>query len=126
MRKQHAAHNESVCLLLKSNGSYNDWVVTTAFYSALHYVQNEMFPLTIGTTTYNDFENYYTSIIRYRKSKHKTTIDLVQSQMPTVGPVYRWLHDVCMTARYKNYQISLKKSNRAYNNLKTIKSACVK
>lgn len=46
MRKQHAIHNEEACDFLLSSNKFNDWVITTAFYSALHFVQHEIFPLT--------------------------------------------------------------------------------
>ena len=127
MRKQHAEHNEKACLLLEKNGNFDDWVITTAFYSALHYVQYELFPLVRGAKTFPDFENYYASIsFQNRKSKHKETIDLVQLEIQAVGSMYRWLHDASRTARYKNYFVSKEKSERAVSNLQKIKNACAR
>ena len=43
----HAKHNESVCNYLGRNSAFGDWVITSAFYSAMHYVRHLMIPATI-------------------------------------------------------------------------------
>ena len=109
MKKEHAEHNERVCdYLLASEGKYNDWVVTTAFYSALHYVQHEIFPLDIGGVEYLNFDDYYGKNFRAARNtnKHVETINLVKVHFSLGLSNYKFLHDACMNARYKNYVVS--------------------
>lgn len=40
----HGQHNEEVCDLLLLQKKYPDWVITTAFYAALHFVSYKIFP----------------------------------------------------------------------------------
>lgn len=128
MSKAHAEHNEKACDFLLSDGNFKDWVITTAFYSALHFVQNEMFPLTDSSgTVYNSFNHYYNAVLRLSNiSKHKGTKDLVQTKIPLAFPQYRWLFDACMNARYTNYGVSARKAAQAKSNLTTLKTHLTK
>ncbi|MNE72730.1 hypothetical protein D3C80_1686970 [compost metagenome] len=126
MSKQHAEHNEKVCDLLIADGKFNDWIVTTAFYSALHYAQNEIFPYETGGVTYRNFNHYYSSLPNSKASKHTVTLRLVGSEMSVCEQSYRWLLDACHTARYKNYNISKKKASTAKSKLDKIKSVLTK
>lgn len=125
MRKQHAIHNEEVCDFLLASDKFNDWVVTTAFYSALHFVQHEIFPLTEGGQVYTDLNEYYGKVLKKKNqnfTKHFATIQLVNSKLPKCSPFYRWLHDACMTARYTNYEVSSSKAKQARNYLSLLRS----
>lgn len=116
MRKKHAIHNQEVCDFLLSTNRFNDWVITTAFYAGLHFVQHELFPLIDGNKTYADLNEYYGSVLKKQNkhlSKHFATIQLVNSKLPECSAYYRWLHDACMTARYNNYTVSDKKAKQA-------------
>lgn len=124
MRKQQAVHNEEACDFLLSSNKFNDWVVTTSFYSALHFVQHEIFPLTEGGKTYNDLNVYYGKVLKKRNerlTKHTATIQLVGLKLPKCSAYYRWLHDACMTARYTNYNVSFNKAKQARDYLRLLK-----
>lgn len=129
MRKQHAIHNEEACdFLLKSN-KFNDWVITTAFYSALHFVQHEIFPVDENGETYLDLNIYYAKVLKKKNkriTKHFATIQLVTSKLPKCSPYYRWLHDACMSARYTNYNVSVEKAKQAREYLKLLKKQLLK
>lgn len=80
MRKEHAIHNEAACDFLLSSKRFNDWVVTTAFYSALHFIQHELFPLINAGKSYPDLNIYYGSVLRKKQkglTKHHATLQLV-------------------------------------------------
>ncbi len=127
MSKEHAEHNEKLSDFLIEEGNYKDWVITTAFYSALHFVHNEIFPLTIGTDVYNNFNCYYNAIIKpLGKSKHHATKELVNLHIPNANGQYRWLFDSCMNARYSNYAVSREKALQAKSNLKSLKTHLIK
>jgi hypothetical protein len=126
--KAHAERNERVSKLLHEGGTYFDWVVTTAFYSALHYVQNEIFPLSDGRDNYISFDNYYNRVHRgvRKPKKHQAIISLVAKEIPPVGAKYRFLHDNSYTARYRNYAIPEAIANQAQEYLQDIKENCAK
>ncbi len=123
MQKEHAIHNEAACDFLLANGNFSDWVVTTAFYSALHYVQHEIFPLTEQGVNFPDLDSYYHHLKQngIQKSKHRVTINLVNTHLKNEAPKYRWLYDSCMNARYTNYEISNTLATQARNYLNEIK-----
>jgi len=125
MKKEHAKHNEDACHYLNQSGKYNDWVITTAFYSAMHYVQYELFPMEVGSEAFDNFNSYYRSVCNYidvRPSKHQITIELVHTKLPNCNRFYRWLHDECFSARYSNYKVTCQKSNMAMKYLNNIKA----
>lgn len=129
MRKEHSIHNEKVCDLLLKDGNYNDWVVTAAFYSALHLVLHQIFPLKIGKIDYNNFNRYYFNVVKKysnSKSKHQAIKDLVVNNLNECSNSYRWLFDNCMSARYNNYKVSKPLAIKARNELDKIKSICTK
>jgi hypothetical protein len=118
VKKKHAIHNKNACAYLLKSKKYNDWVITTAFYSALHFVQNEIFPLKDAGTVYPDFNIYFSKVLRKKNrklNKHAATIQLVNTHLTAVSSYYRWLHDACMTTRYKNYIVSDNKALHAKN-----------
>lgn len=125
-KKIHAQRNEKLCVTLKGEGVYHDWSITTAFYSSLHYLQFEIFPFNDGKRVYPTFDNYYNSLVGKKNSRHKTTIDLVYSELPDAGDNYKWLHDTCRTARYHNYNMPDAVSTLAIQRLEEIKDLLIK
>ena len=128
MRKAHAEHNERLCILLLKDGSFNDWVVTTAFYSAVNFVKHQIFPLNYGGTKYADFDSYIAFLLGQKPNvnPHKTLIELTRMHLINGKKEYRWLHDQCHTARYNNYIVSEDIAKEAKNKLDHIKSVCSK
>ncbi|MBK9533864.1 MAG: hypothetical protein IPO10_01555 [Flavobacteriales bacterium] len=129
--KGHAAHNEAACDLLNTSGTFPDWVITTAFYSALHLVYEKLFPLTEKGETLNSFDQYFGS--RYARkgpgdkpSKHEATVDLVKSHLPGVASYYRLLKDSCHNARYRSYVVKPYEATVARNQLQNIKAGLAK
>src|SRR5665213_845583 len=102
MGRDHAEHNRDCCNSLHSVGKFNDWVVTTTFYAALHFVSNEIFPLSVKGKRYVDLDDYYRQLPNPKKSKHLELNELVRRNISLVKGQYKWLYDNCMSARYKN------------------------
>src|ERR1700709_1747985 len=105
MRKIHAQHNLDLCLDLISKGGYSDWVTTTAFYSAVHFVEHALFPLIENSVEYTTFDDYY-STKQFVISKHKVKSNLVFKYINHVGAIYKGLLDECNNARYIDYQVT--------------------
>lgn len=122
--KTHSEHNYEVCEFLLSDKRFYDWVVTTAFYSALHLVQEEIFPFSDDEGyTYSSFEQYFSKSLTegVKISKHQSTIKLVEQRIKGAGNFYRSLHDMCRTCRYRNYHVSPKKAKVAKSYLDKIR-----
>lgn len=130
MKKQHANHNEEICDYLIKHGKAHDWVVTTAFYSALHHVQHEIFPYTVGAKEYSSFDEYYNSHFSSTKNKpsqHQCTIDLCYEKLGTdIGSRYKSLHDTCRKARYHNFKINPQIAEMSRKHLTEIKGLLTK
>jgi hypothetical protein len=129
LRLNQAEHNQDACLKLDTVGCFPDWVVTTAFYSAVHYIQYKLFPLTGHDGTklvmhqtfidYNETVNPHNS-----KSRHNIMLMLVKHHAKNIEPEYRALYDNCLTARYSDYRISPDVATMSKEDLASIKSYC--
>lgn len=126
MPSPHGLHNEQACRLLLQSGQFSDWVVTTAFYAAMHYLYHQIFPLTTGGKKFVNFEQYYQSLPDKKPNKHQATLTLVYKELNGAYTAYKWLHDNCFTARYHDYQIFPPIANTAMNRLLTVKRFCIK
>lgn len=122
MSKEHANHNAELCDLLLNNGNFNDWVVTTAFYAALHFSLAHIFPLEEDGESFQSVDAYK-QVKKLSISKHAITKNLVKKKIREVSANYNWLWDACYTARYKNYLVDKAKAEKAVSFLNLIKSA---
>ncbi len=123
----HAKHNSDVCLHLTNETDYYDWIVTTAFYSSLHYIEHRLFPLEINKTIYQSFDEYYHkcfSVKEHRPNKHKVRSKLVDKYMESIAFCYNRLKDCCYTARYDDYNISKPTATSAQVLLSSIEKFC--
>jgi len=125
--KGHGAHNEAACDALHAAKDFPDWVITTAFYAAMHYVYENVFPLEEGDATHASFEAWYsathgTTAPGHRPTKHEATVDLVKKELPAVASHYRMLKDACHNARYRNYKVKPHEAAIARQQLASIKA----
>lgn len=131
MSLSHAKHNKKACQHLLGVKQFNDWVITTAFYSALHFMHSVLFPDSYEYNTngdlkkFNSFETFY-SALNTRKSKHRVLLDMVEEHIADekVIDAFTTLKELCWTARYSNYQQSGAVANESYNNLELIEEYC--
>jgi len=125
MGLEHAIHNEKLCDMLLSTKKYNDWVVTTAFYSAIHFIDHKLFPCVINGKDYKTFNLYYDVAVKSNQlSKHTLKAKLISDMLPKINAEYRWLKDACQTARYVDYLVTTGQAEAANLYLKTIKRNC--
>jgi hypothetical protein len=129
---QQAIHNKEPCFIIKDLKNYNDWVITTAFYSALHFVCHKLFPLdaTINGKKFyfSNFENYRLFLFQNHKSrsKHKILSELVLQYLPSLQPNYDFLKDLSWKARYNHYQLQQCECDTAIKYLEYIERECIK
>ncbi len=106
----HANHNKEVCEYLNKDTKYGDWIITTAFYSALHFIDHKVFPLELPITkgskvNFVSFESYYNFCKKNKDiSKHKARTELVEKLLPQISHHYNKLGDLCHHARYVDYK----------------------
>lgn len=109
---QHAEHNKRVCDFLSKKGEFPDWVVITAFYSAMHFVLADALPYkgkndVVSTTlleykinelNHDDKNNVITD--------HQATKTLVFNAYGIhVSQSYNKLYETCWKVRYKDNKI---------------------
>ena len=98
----HARHNKDACDFLHTDGGYPDWVITTAFYSAMHYAYCIIFPCSEGGKSYNDIESY-SNDNKIAPTKHGITTSLVIKKYFSISANYKLLKDAAHTARYHDF-----------------------
>ena len=125
----HALHNEEVCYYLNQKKTFNDWVVTTAFYSARYFIEDKLFPLKYSNKNYMNFDTFYSDIYEYKNNsinRHSALKILVERHYPEIAATYRNLFDSCHNARYSDYRIPQHMKKHALNKLEVIKQFCTK
>lgn len=100
---QQAKHNESTCNYIGKKPEYSDWVVTTAFYSAIHYIRHLLLPMNEGGLTYNTFEALFSRKRTSQEGRHGFQSRMVQAMYAEIRYEYEKLHDMSNNARYLNY-----------------------
>ena len=131
----HALLNYNACNALKEIGEYDDWVVTTAFYSGMKFLEDKLFPgdythpiKTGENKEYKTFTSYVRDIGRILgTNKHKVMSELVSKYIDNNEVVnsYEDLKQSCHTARYINYQIGPDRVKLAIEAIESIKNYCV-
>lgn len=122
---EHANRNKALAVKLLQESVYFDWVVTTSFYSSIHFIENHLFPTTIMDTT---CDNLFDAQKKYNSANlHETRECLCQDKLTfDVALKYKWLSDNSKNARYTSYKISKAVAEKAIVNLNAVETACVK
>jgi len=126
---KHAEHNESICDKLLSEKKFHDWVITTAFYSSIHFIDHKIFPMIIGAETYNtleDYRSYICSTQPKKISRHLARTMAIHQSLSFLKPEYGYLMKQSESARYINYNVLPATAEIASKHLKTIKNFCTK
>ncbi len=125
---EFALHNKKACKYLDKKPDFADWVITTAFYSALHFVRFKIFTITIQKNDKNikviEFENFFRISNPLGLSKNGLLSDLVEEFHPEIANDYNKLRYISWSARYNNYKYSGEVSNDAKKRPDKIKSYC--
>jgi len=124
-------HNESVCKHLNKRPDYTDWVITTAFYSAMHLIYGYILPVNVhggsggGKARVKSFEELYHFMVPFKdQSKHEFSISYIEEHLPQLADYYQFLFDNCQMARYHEFKFDREISNQAVKCLKSIKDFC--
>lgn len=131
--KNHALHNEKVCDYLAKELDYSDWVITTAFYSSLHFISYKVFPFTHQlakkqNVRINSFEQYHSmlNLSKSRMGRHERFVKLVEHKCPKyIANKYSRLLELSFTARYADYSYDADVVKEVLNSLISIKEYCL-
>lgn len=126
-RRKHAVHNEEVCCYLEEKPGFGDWVMTTAFYSALHWLQYRIFPLTMQDGTVIDsFDSYKIWSDRNGGliSSHHILIELASRHHSEIASRYRRLYSACLDVRYKDFQPAPSIVRTSVKDMQMIRAYC--
>jgi hypothetical protein len=124
---EHAKRNHDLAKKLHEEGEYFDWVVTTAFYSAIHYVEHYMFPAKWNNISVNNIEELKDACNTTSESyvgRHQARAKLVRRDLPFLkATYYAWLDDQSRNARYKTYKVKKDFAQKAIDQLEKLLSA---
>ena len=123
-KEDHARHNMDLCGIIRSANKHHDWTITTAFYSALHFVDLKIFPFIVsGGMTCNDIRTAKFHL--KTANKHQTRLELVKLQCSDkIYKAYRWLYDYSSSARYESFKFTPTQADKAVQYLKEIEQYC--
>lgn len=130
-KKIHAIHNEEACHYLNDTKKFPDWVIISAFYSAIHFIDDFLFPGQFELHN-GDIKNCSTIDEFYNKNRQKGSLKtrhdsrwhLVQEYTPEIAAAFKWLMDQSFTMRYSNYEVDQAEADTAIRYLEEIKDFC--
>ena len=124
MSLTHANRNTQLCQNLLDEGVYYDWVITTAFYSSIHFIDHKIFPCPYDGKVLHDIIHAHRHF-NGMKSKHQVREHLVAIVIPAQVGNYKFLDTQCRNARYLNYNVNEQKARIARQKLDEIITECV-
>jgi hypothetical protein len=129
----HANHNADACNYLhqETYKKYSDWVITTAFYAALHYCEYLFFPYSwkvekTETMTFSNIDELFEYFKREMENKRSFRKRWLRNKFSEISPIYNALYDQCQTARYHEYFFDNEEAKIAIMRMKEIQKFCSK
>lgn len=128
--RTHAEHNEAVCTYLQQREEFADWIITTAFYSALHWVEYLIFPYAGTDKVFQSLDEYVVHQRRtnpaYSLSHHETRVRLFEANNRIAGAQFRWLKDLSRKSRYDTHLYAPTIVPLVRQNLTNIREFCIR
>lgn len=122
-KREHGERNKELSNTLLEGKIYYDWSVTTAFYSAIHFVEDKILPCEINGThckNINDVKQAYKM-----KGRHASREKLVHNNLTLLTSIkYKWLDDKSRYSGYTTYKITITEAQKAKDFLKAIYEEC--
>jgi hypothetical protein len=119
----HAERNKSLAEDLKNGKQYYDWVITTSFYSSIHFLENKLLPINIGANTCDNIQKVKNAY--NLKGRHIARLKLIQINAPMeIAVGYKWLDDRSRFSRYTTYKVTPTEADKALQYLNKIEKHC--
>lgn len=120
--KEHGKRNQKLSTQLFSDAIYFDWVVTTAFYSAIHFVEFKILPIEINKKHCKNISEVKAA---YQvQGRHAAREKLVRQFLPKISVQYKWLDDQSRYSRYVTYKVNKNQADKALQYLREIEKDC--
>lgn len=124
-KKLHGERNRKLSDELYKGKVYYDGVITTAFYSAIHFVEDKILPCTVASKqckNINDIKKAYRI-----NGRHSSRERLVFDNFPlTIALKYKWLDDKSRYSRYTTFKVTPTEADKAHQYLEDIYKGCYK
>ena len=122
-KREHGERNQKLAKDLFGGKVYYDWVITTAFYASIHFVEDKILPCTVNGNScknINDVKSAYRM-----KGRHSSRERLVYDKLPLVIAVkYKWLDDKSRYSRYTTFKVTVTEADKAKQYLEEIYKEC--
>lgn len=121
-KKQHGERNKNLSEQLFTGKIYYDWVVTTAFYSIIHFVEDKLLPCQINSIAcknINDVKSAYKT-----RGRHAAREQMVIDHLPNIAAKYKWLDDKSRYSRYTTFKVTSAEADKAKQYLAAIYTEC--
>ncbi len=111
-KKAHGIRNQQLSVELLGGKKYYDWVVTTAFYSVIHFVEDVILPCKVSGVNCKSINEVRTA---YKmKGRHAARERLVAQELGvTIAAKYKWIDDRSRYSRYTTYKIRPEEAEKA-------------
>lgn len=122
-RKEHGERNKNLSNELLDNKKYFDWVITTAFYSSIHFVEDKILPCEIKGKNCKNIDEVKRAYSM--PGRHASRERMVSEKVNfSIGAKYKWLDDKSRYARYTTYKVTATEAEKAKQYLQEIFDAC--
>ena len=120
----HGERNKELCEHLLVGKVYYDWVVTTAFYSSIHLLENKLLPVNIAGSVCNNISEVKKAYnLRGRHTARETLVQRESNDI-TIAIKYKWLDDRSRFSRYTTYKVTAAEASKASQYLNEIHKFC--
>jgi hypothetical protein len=122
-KREWGERNQTLSDMLLDGRKYYDWVVTTAFYSSIHFVEDFILPADINGRQCDDISDVkgaYKMDGRHA-ARERLVFDKINA---AIGARYKWLDDQSRNARYKTYKLQPAEALKAQEYLNYIYKHC--
>ena len=121
----HAERNKSLSEELKKGKIYYDWVITTSFYSSIHFLEHLLLPIKIGLSNCKNIQQVKNAY--NQRGRHVARLKLIQINAPMdIAISYKWLDDKSRYSRYTTYKVTPTEADKAIQFLTKIEKHCSK
>ena len=119
----HGERNKNLCQDLLKNKVYYDWVITTAFYSSIHLLEDKFLPADINGSKCTNISHVRKSY--NLKGRHMAREKLIENLAePKISIKYKWLDDRSRYSRYTTYKVQAAEAHKAEQYLLDIFEYC--
>ncbi len=122
-KKVFGERNQKLSYKLLSENEYYDWVITTAFYSSIHFFENKILPAIINGCSCKNISDVKRAY--HEDGRHAARRSMIRNHCPSdISGFYNWLDDQSRNSRYTTYKVNKPMGEKAKDYLDKIYLFC--